>query len=159
MVADFHWVIPSRLAGSAMPGLLGPADEDYEALHRMGIQLVVNLTESPVSPSPTQFGLRSEHFPIDDMGIPLPRDAAKLCRRLIDFMSEGGVALLHCRAGKGRTGLMLASCLVSMGRTAEESLDEVRRINPYYVQSAAQERFLDHYAAYIHTEAVESLPG
>jgi len=157
MVADFHWVLPNQLAGSAMPGLLAPAKDDYEALARIGIKLVVNLTENPVHPSPAEFGMETQHFPIDDMGIPLPRDAAVFCRSVLDFVEEGGKVLLHCRAGKGRTGLMLASCLVTLGRSAQEAMDEVRLINPYYIESTAQERFLGHYAEYLDAEAVGAI--
>jgi atypical dual specificity phosphatase len=119
--------------------------------------VVVNLTENPTVPRPSDFGLKYQHFPIDDMGIPLPRDAAGFCYQIVEVMREGRPVLFHCRAGKGRTGLMLASCLVIMGRTAEEALAEVRRANPYYVETTAQEKFVGHFAEYVSQEAVGTI--
>ena len=56
---------------------------------------MVTLTEQPLAPSPSDFGLASVHFPISDMGIPTPRAVEELCR---DLLSDGAApVLVHCR--------------------------------------------------------------
>ena len=54
---------------------------------------------------------------------------------------------MHCLAGLGRTGTVLAAWQVFEGITAEESLRRVRVIESQYVQSELQESILFAYEA------------
>jgi len=145
MVSGFRWIIEEKLAGSARPGLLDPFAEDMAFLASRGVRWIITLTEQPLSPSATEFGFHEQHFPISDMGFPTPRSANELCSQIIERMERSEPVLLHCKAGLGRTGLMLACCLVALGKGAEEALNEVRKINPNYVQTASQESFIKHF--------------
>jgi atypical dual specificity phosphatase len=58
------------------------------------------------------------------------------------LIQEGDVLAVHCRAGLGRTGTVVAGWLIHEGLTAEAALDRLRRIDPGYVQSSQQEAFL-----------------
>jgi len=147
-VSGFHWILPGQLAGAAQPGLFEPFAQDMAALHGLGIRTIVSLTESPLEPSPEPFGFRVIHFPIDDMSIPIPDAAQRLCAQVVASMDAEPV-VLHCKAGLGRTGTLLACCLVTLGRAAEEAVTEVRRINRLYIQTADQERFVAHYADHL----------
>ncbi len=51
---------------------------------------------------------------------------------------EGYALGIHCTAGKGRTGTMLAAYLVSQGYTAPEAIAEVRRLRPGSVETEEQ---------------------
>jgi atypical dual specificity phosphatase len=148
MVAGFRWIIPDELAGSAQPGLLADLDDDLTGLWRLGIRRIVTLTGQPLAPSEVTANFALIHFPILDMGIPTPRECARVCAEIVHGLGERPV-LLHCRGGLGRTGTVAACCLVNLGRTAEQALTEVRGINPFYVQTQAQARFIEHYAAYL----------
>lgn len=151
MVAQFRWIIDGLLAGSGRPGLLNPAEEDWSFLRREGIRMVVSLTETALDPPPSHWGFAGIHFPISDMGTPAsPRAADDLCRQVVASIQRREPVLLHCKAGVGRTGTMLACCLVALGRTAEEAVFEVRRLSHNtYIETPAQERFVHHYAAYL----------
>ncbi|HCA46062.1 MAG TPA: protein-tyrosine-phosphatase, partial [Armatimonadetes bacterium] len=47
---------------------------------------------------------------------------------------------VHCMAGLGRTGTMIACYLVSQGMPAEEAIAEVRRARPGSIQTEQQEQ-------------------
>jgi atypical dual specificity phosphatase len=156
MHLEFRWLISGKLAGSAQPGLLGSWNLDMDHIREQGIDVIVSLTEDALAPDPSTVGFQFLHFPIDDMGIPFPRESAELCRTVRRHMDQGRAVLLHCRAGKGRTGTMLACCLISNGQSAEEALREVRRVNRHYVESDAQEAFLKHFEEYFATHSESS---
>ena len=154
MLPAFNWIVDRRLAGSGRPGLLAELDEDHEFLTRQGIATIVTLTEKPVPGLAEHGGFECVHFPIPDMGFPMPRDCARLCREVVERVEESPV-LLHCRAGLGRTGTIAACCLVAMGSTASSALLRIRSINRYYVQTTSQERFIHHFADYLAREQAE----
>ena len=151
MLAELHWILPSRLAGSARPGLLGPLDDDLDHLARLGVDRVVSLTEAPLDLGGRTVPFEVIHFPIVDMGLPTPRGALALCNDLVASIAAGQSVLLHCKAGLGRTGTMLAACLVTLGHPAEEAIATVRRACPHYIQTPAQAAFLPHLETFAQT--------
>ena len=53
---------------------------------------------------------------------------------------------VHCKAGLGRTGLVLGCVLIELERlSATQSLQRIRSINPRFVQSDEQAEFLERY--------------
>lgn len=143
---DFRWVLPGSLAGSAQPGLWNDMAQDMDFLRERGIRLVVTLTEAPLDPPPTAFGLQSLHHPIPDMGAPPPRAALELCRQIAAALERNEPALLHCKAGLGRTGALLACCLVLLGRSPGEAIRSLRRVSPHFIQTEEQERLVGQVA-------------
>jgi atypical dual specificity phosphatase len=143
----FRWIIPSQLAGMARPGMLREANLDLDALAGAGITLLVSLTETtyPVAEL-RQYGIASRHFPIADMGVPSLGPTASLCGYLERTIVGGGRVAVHCHAGLGRTGLILASFLVWLGEAPTSAIESVRAVRPQYIQTKPQAEFVHRFA-------------
>ena len=50
--------------------------------------------------------------------------------------------LIHCHAGLGRTGLLAATFLVSMGLTANSAIKTIRETRPGSIETTEQERYV-----------------
>jgi len=139
-VFNFSWVIPGRLAGMAAPD-----PEDAERLVRAGITAVVSLTRRPPFREPPE-GIEVLHLPVTDM---TPPTQAQL-RRAVEFLDgairSGGRAVVHCVAGCGRTGTVLAAYLVARGLEPEEAIHRVRAARPGSVETAEQEHAVHRFA-------------
>jgi atypical dual specificity phosphatase len=142
----FHWVIPDQLAGMGRPGLNREVDDDLTALSAADIRVLVSLTEMAFPSDLLQaFGIEGRHFPIADMGIPQVAPAARLCKFIETRIKGGDRVAIHCHAGLGRTGLLLAAYLVWQRAEPEEAIARVRAINPRFIQTVEQERFLSRF--------------
>ncbi|XP_040375720.1 phosphatidylinositol 3,4,5-trisphosphate 3-phosphatase and protein-tyrosine-phosphatase PTEN1-like [Rosa chinensis] len=74
--------------------------------------------------SPSHFYGRVERYPFDDNHVP-PLEMVKLfCESVQSWLKSDpeNIAVIHCMAGKGRTGLMVSAYLVYRGMSAEEAL-------------------------------------
>ena len=56
-----------------------------------------------------------------------------------------GVAV-HCTAGLGRTGTILAAFLVSQGLSAERALERIRKLRPGSVETSEQVQAIEEFA-------------
>jgi atypical dual specificity phosphatase len=152
----FRWLHKGRLGGMPRPGLLRDLDRDLEAVRRVGVRVLISLEEDPPDPEPAaRFGLSLLHFPIPDMRPPEIGQAMELCRALDEPLRAGTPAAVHCRAGLGRTGTVLACRLIWEGAGPAEALEAVRRIEPRWVQSDEQVAFLPRFASALRAARVE----
>lgn len=144
--SHFRWVSPA-LAGMARPGLVREIDRDLAAVAAAGVGLVVSLTETAVPRDALdRHGLRGVHFPIRDMGVPEVADAGRLCDLVARWIAAGrGAVVMHCHAGLGRTGTLLAVQLVHSGRSAADAIQTVRAAIHHAIQTVEQEGFVHRY--------------
>jgi atypical dual specificity phosphatase len=151
----FLWLRNGVLAGTPRPGIVGDLDEDLAALRRMSVTTLVSLTQTPMDPvALAAYGIGHIASPILDMAPPTVAQAATLCQRMENLIAQGEVVAVHCRAGLGRTGTILACYLIWEGRSALEALEQVRRVNPQWVQSEEQVRFLEDFARAVANRAL-----
>jgi atypical dual specificity phosphatase len=108
---------------------------------------VLSLTETPLPEETlTQYGFASLHVPIGDFHPPTP-DQFRAALAFIDQHRANGQAVaVHCLAGQGRTGSILAAYLIRDGQTPEAALAELRAVCPGAVENEAQEAALAAFA-------------
>nr|WP_261794501.1 dual specificity protein phosphatase family protein [Comamonas testosteroni] len=144
--SGFAWLVPGRLAGTPWPGVVHDMDADLKALRRCGVTLLITLTEKDFPQEAlARNGLKNLHLPVYDHESPSVAQVQMLLARMSAALRRGEVLAVHCLAGLGRTGTVLAAWLVREGLTAEEALRRVRLIDAQYVQSQVQEALLYEY--------------
>lgn len=147
---EFRWLVPGKLGGMPRPGIVATLEEDLAGLSRLGVEVLVTVEETAtVDPEALRAsGIEALHFPLEDMTAPSEDVCASWCAELSARIDRGKVIALHCRAGQGRTGTLLACYLISHGASAIDALERVRGINPKWVSSDEQVRFLARYQAH-----------
>lgn len=138
---DFDWIVEGRLAAFSAFVL-----RDLSALRELGIRAVVSLTERAPEPLRGDQDLRWLHLPVTDMTPPSVEQAREFVSFVESALADGLPVGVHCLAGLGRTGTLIACYLVSQGLTPEEALDRVRAARPGSVQTEEQERFVERWA-------------
>ena len=148
--SHFHWIMPGKLAGMGRPGLLRDEDDDLVSIAANGISLLVSLTERPFPRERLRsFGIASRHFPIVDMGVPALAPTARLCGEMEKRIKGGVGVAVHCHAGLGRTGTVLAALLIWQHQSAADAIARVRGIIDGAIQSPAQMAFLREFEGFV----------
>ncbi len=141
----FSWLIENKLAGMAHPG------EDPQVFARLkdaGIGAVVTLTLHPLpSHLLEEQDLAYLHLPIPNFAPPQPWQILRFiefCRRNAE---EDRPVVVHCLAGCGRTGTMLACYLVWQGMDPAGAIHTVRVRRPCSIETPEQEDAVFEFAA------------
>ncbi len=143
MLQNFSFVIEDRLAGCAHPGVANGLEESLEEMKELGIGAVVSLDERGVPACVlAEHGIRHLHLPIEDFGSPSFDQAERFVEFTRREIGEDHAVAVHCRAGYGRTGTMLACYLVAEGEAADRAIHRVRRLRPGSIETGEQERFI-----------------
>jgi len=142
MNSDIYW-IPTQFEGriGIMPCLWGSKglEDEIGAWRDSGADLVVSLLELAEA---RELGLEAEEslclragldfisFPIPDRGIPDERsEVVKLVERLRSSVLSGHGVAIHCLGGIGRSAMVAAIVLLSLGAEADnvfELISEAR---------------------------------
>jgi atypical dual specificity phosphatase len=139
----FSWIDKPLLAAMARPDDVG----ELNWLRAQGIEVLLSLTEDPPRRDwVNEAGLMLVHVPVVDMEAPtqeqLDRCIATI-RRANDH--KLGVAV-HCGAGLGRTGVVLACYFVTRDMNAKNAIARVRRLRPGSVETDEQAEAVAEFA-------------
>jgi atypical dual specificity phosphatase len=136
ILPNFGWLVPGELAGSARP----LSDDALAALTAQGVRAVVSLTEEPLPDAALRAAdLDAVHLPIADFTAPTQAQIAAAVAAIDRFVTSGRPVAVHCAAGLGRTGTILACTLVSRGCAAPAAIAAVRAVRPGSIETPAQE--------------------
>jgi ADP-ribosylglycohydrolase len=129
-----YWVFPGLLLAGEHPA--GPTPDltrqRLDQLLATGIECFVDLTHpTEIDPYDQALPFHVEYLrkPIRDHSLPEKREhMMEILDCLHDALQSGRPAYVHCRAGIGRTGMVIGCLLVERGLTGEQALDELARL-------------------------------
>jgi atypical dual specificity phosphatase len=139
----FTWIDKPRLAALARPD--GP--EDMAWLRQQGIELLLSLTEDPPRRDwVNDAGLLLFHVPMVDMEAPSQDDLDRCISAIARAHERDMGVAVHCGAGLGRTGVVLACYFVTTGLSASNAIARVRRLRAGSVETDEQEQAVEEFA-------------
>jgi len=148
----FSWIERPKLAALAKPGSV----EDLQWLRQQGIQVLVSLTEDPIPRDwSNEAGLLVFHEPLVDMEPPTQEQLDRVVSAMKKALDGGMPVAVHCGAGLGRTGVVLASYLVATGMSAVNAISRVRRLRPHSIETDEQAEAVEWFARRLRQEGRE----
>ncbi len=148
---------PGRLAGSGFPFGRRP----LRWLKGEGVTSVLTLTEeAPDLAEIERLGLRWKQVPMVNKQPETPETLEKAVDFVRAELSSGRRVLVHCLAGQGRTGMVLAAYLVSSrGLSPEEAVGAVRMVRPLSLTRGRQREAVGAYAEYLKRTPTRRAPS
>jgi len=143
---NFGWLINNKLAGSGMPTSI----VELEWVRKQGVKSIITMTENPLPKSWIK-DINYLHVPTEDLSAP---DIDKI-DQTVDFIQEriknDEPIMVHCAAGIGRTGTILACYLIKYyNLSAKNAIEKVRKERPGSIQSESQEIAVGLYHKFVH---------
>jgi len=147
------WIEDGRVAACGYPR----GDRELQALAEHGVRLLVNLHAQAHPPEQLQrFNLTEVHLPVADFTAPSQAQLADGVQAMRQSLERGQAVAVHCGAGLGRTGTLVACYLAADGLSAEEAITKVRRLRPGSIETPEQEAAVRSFENQSHPAHVDS---
>lgn len=150
MRADIFWMAGVRLAVLPRPRGGDWLQDEIRSLRASGVDVLVSLltreevAELDLMDEPrccAVSGIEFISFPFLDRGIPASiHDVLALVRRLATLMAAGKGLAIHCRQGVGRSALVAACVLVTLGDRPETAFDRIAKARGRSVPDTPEQR-------------------
>jgi atypical dual specificity phosphatase len=105
------------------------------------VSLLVNMHEKPDEPELlSRLGAETLHLPVPGSCAPTQEQLDTGVLAITEALDRDARVAVHCGAGLGRAGTLLAAYLVSQGYSAEEAMQQVRAKRPGSIETLEQEQ-------------------
>jgi atypical dual specificity phosphatase len=142
ILPNFSWLVEHKLAAMSYP----ESEDAFTLLWRIGIRALINLTEEPLPGEILRkVGILTEYIPIVDFTAPTLKQVEQAIMMINFYIERNMPVAVHCLAGFGRTGTILACYLVGEGKSADEAITAIRRWRPGSIETLDQEAVIHEY--------------
>lgn len=142
---NFSWLVEEKLAGSGMP----TSFDELEWILNQGVKSIVTMTENAL-PENWVKDIGYLHVPTPDFTAPDMERIDVATDFIHEKISQNQAVMVHCAAGMGRAGTILACYLVKYRNySAQDAIRKVRKERPGSIQSEVQELAIGFYEKHI----------
>lgn len=142
ILPHFSWLVENQLAALSYP----ESEDALTLLWKMGIRALLNLAEVPLPGEILKkVGIVTEHIPIVDFTAPTRHQVEQALAMIHLCLDRNMPVAVHCVAGLGRTGTILACYLVGQGISADQAITTIRQWRPGSIEIPEQEAVVYEY--------------
>jgi len=142
ILPNFSWLIENQLAGVSYPR----SEDAIAQLRKVGVKAVLSIHEEPLSTALlAKYKLQVEQISVRDFTAPTLEQIEQAVAIIDGFLAQGLPTAVHCGAGLGRTGTILACYLISQGTSARDAIEQVRTKRPGSIETDGQLAMIELY--------------
>ena len=142
VLPGFSWVVENRLAALGFP----TSDDAYTVLSQLGLKVIINLT-GYLDDAPELQAFHLYHIPIPNQKAPSLAQMHQSVSIIHSSLEADLPVLVHCEAGLGRTGTIIAAYLTTIGYSPQDAIELIRSKRPGSIETEAQEEAIAEFWA------------